>query len=167
MLVFVAGVGRADTTAPIFDFVESGLLCPTRVVGRQDAPGTVSGELRLIDGDVPIALHTNRVPLRIGAEFGIRSRLAPGMPRIAAQVSVTHPPVPPGGQTIENWTTTLSAEGTSIVAFTFEVYEELQPGRWTFRIEAEGRVLVERGFDVVDGLTLEYQRLCSEPAVTS
>lgn len=166
-LCFSTGAAVADVTAPVFDFVESGLLCPTVVVGRQEAPGTIAGELRLIDGDHPIAVRTDRVPLELGAEFGVRSRLRAGQGNIAAQVTVIHPPVPPSGQSVERWFTTLSDQSNSVVAFTFEERNELQPGTWTFRIEAEGRVLIERNFTVTGGLDLSYQRMCEAPAVTS
>lgn len=158
---------QAQTTAPVFDFVESGLLCPTQVVGRREEPGTVSGEIRLIDADTPVAVHTDQVPMEIGAEFGIRMQLDQGFGTVNATVTVTHPPIPPSGQSVETWGTVLSDTSPSIVAFTFETYDELQAGIWSYRIEAGGRVLIERSFNVTDTLDLSYQMLCEAPTVTS
>ena len=166
-LLLIATSATAQTTAPVFDTVESGLLCPTVVVGERDAPETISGILRLIDADQPIAVRTDIVPRLLGAEFGVRSILKEGVGPIAAEVVVTHPPMGPSGQTVERWTTELSADSTSIVAFTFERPEELVGGAWTFELRAEGQVLLERSFAVVDGPTLDYQKLCEGPPVVS
>jgi hypothetical protein len=142
---------------------ETGLVCPPEIVGTREAPETASGSINIIDQDTPIAVDTRDVPLEPEVSFGLRTRLTEGFPDLYAMVEVEHPPFPGTGIVLERFDTVLTADRWSLNTFRFEHGYELQPGKWTFRIVAEGRVLVEEVFDVRRGLGNPLNRVCGSP----
>ncbi|MBF9034889.1 DUF3859 domain-containing protein [Rhodobacterales bacterium HKCCE2091] len=129
--------------------VAYGIYCATEPVRQDPAPETASGVINIVDGLPEIVARQFVVPAEEGIGFGVLVQLADGIAYDNVAVTVTHPPFPGSGVEIERWTTSLDAEGYSLMGFTFETPEEEVPGEWTFSATIDGELLYHAEFQVV------------------
>lgn len=111
----------------------AGLFCAPEDSGRRDAPGTIAGWIHVPDAPVVLEQAGRHVPAELGQGFGITYDLATNQ-SVALTHIVTHPPMPPGGQTYQAWSATLAPGETGTVFFQFDTEDELQPGTWTLSV---------------------------------
>ena len=143
-LLALPGAGVAQV-----QLVEAGIVCPREAVGALvAAPGTESGTIRRIEGEVRFDLAGRVVPTMDDLSFGFRAALKPGAPPVAATIVVTHPPMGPRAVTRQEWEDTIVPGGDSLNLFTFEEEHEKVPGAWTFSIEVDGEPVVTVPFEV-------------------
>jgi len=124
-----------------------GLFCAPPEGDRRPAPGTMSGWVHVPEDPVEMIALGTEAPAVLGMGFGVRFRLADGR-AAATRYTVTHPPMPPAGTTVQSWEGGLGAGSTDTVFFQFDIADELQPGDWTFTAEADGEVLFSAAFTV-------------------
>lgn len=156
----------AGTTDAISEF-EAGLLCPPREIGEREAPDTASGTIRVIEQSIPITVLTTEVPAKLGIEFGIRAKLAPGMGSVDATVVITHPPYASNGITRESYGTVLSDGDWSLSAFRFDERYEILPGTWLMELWSNGRRLAWEEFQVKEDIPDLVSNLCEVPDLLS
>ena len=102
----------------------------------------------------PVFLRTGSlVPAQLGIGFGVHVRVQPQFSG-PVSVSVEHPPMGPNGVTSQGWTTELSAEELQYLGYTFDVDYEMVQGGWTMSATANGRLIYEVSFNVVDAAVL-------------
>lgn len=153
MIAFL-GIGSAaladvgSFTEPPLVLEAHGVICDIELQGNRPAPETLSGMLNLIDQDRAIDITTAQVPAELGLSFGIRTTLIPGASVPEVTVVVIHPPMGPEGVTVERWSAAMNFGEASLNLFTFEQDYELVQGDWMFRIERDGRVLLQQSFEV-------------------
>lgn len=146
----------------------AGVICEVELQGTRPAPETLSGTLNLIDQDRGIDVESLQVPAEIGLSFGIRTTLSPGAVVPEVTVIVVHPPMGPQGMTTERWTAGMNFGEPSLNLFTFEHDYELVQGAWLFRLEHEGRTLLQQPFEVTaPGSVPSVQQTCNAAAVIS
>lgn len=152
--VLVAGLCHAaaaqvvgEVSPRVTDLV-AGLFCAPPESGRREAPDTMSGWIHIPDEPIEMLVFGNQAPTVLGLGFGVRFNLAPG-PDAQMRYTVTHPPMPPSGVTSQSWTNTLGGGMTDSAFFQFDVPAELQPGDWSFTVEADGETLFTMAFQVM------------------
>ncbi|MDJ0826570.1 MAG: DUF3859 domain-containing protein [Rhodobacter sp.] len=150
---FLAVLAPADAvagvTAPGASGYAYGYFCALEPVGELEAEGTISGTVSLIDGPPNFIRQGSLVPAQIGVGFGI---LFDVLPRYMGpvRVEVTHPPLGPNDVTTEVWISDLDEIRDNYIGFSFDLPYELREGRWGFRGTANGRLVFEAFFNVVD-----------------
>ncbi|MCB1345308.1 MAG: DUF3859 domain-containing protein [Rhodobacter sp.] len=125
----------------------AGLFCAPPEGGRRPAPDTMTGWIHVPDEPVRMVAEGNEAPAVLGMGFGVRYAIAPGTD-LVTRYTVTHPPIPPSGITEQHWDGMALAGGGDTAFFQFDVPEELQPGTWTFSVEAGGETLFTMAFTV-------------------
>ncbi len=138
VVIFERGIYRAD------------------VIRRQDAPGTPTGDISVVDG-MKIVSYATMVPAKLGTRFGVRFRIV-GFPMgtTIELAMVTRLPKeglrnPKTGETIlrSEYVAKHQIGDVSYRDFAFDEEWELVPGVWTFEILYQGRKLAEQAFTVV------------------
>lgn len=156
-------VAAQDAPGPAaLQMIGYGVICDIALEGQRPAPGTLSGVLNLVDQDREIDVTTQAVPADLGLSFGLRAALpAEAAEAQSLEITVTHPPMGPGGMTRERWHVTVAPGDPMITLFTFEEPYELVQGSWVFQIAARGRMLLEQRFEVTaPGSVPAVQRRC-------
>lgn len=125
----------------------AGLFCAPPEGGRRPAPDTMAGWIHVPAEPVQMIVEGREAPAVLGLGFGVRYRLADG-DAARTRYTVTHPPMPPRGTTTQSWDGAVSPGETDTVFFQFDIPEELQPGQWTFAVEADGETLLRISFTV-------------------
>lgn len=125
-----------------------GIYCPGDPIRRDEAPGTASGTINIVEAPPEFLVETQRIPAVPGVGFGILVGLKPGAV-LDATVTVRHPPFTGSGVTEEFWVTNLD-DSPSLNGFTFEHAYELQPGLWTYSAAVEGIEIYRIDFEVVE-----------------
>ncbi|MCP3930555.1 MAG: DUF3859 domain-containing protein [Bacteroidetes bacterium] len=99
--------------------------------------------------------QTEIIPLKIGTRFGARY-LIEGQPkgrRIQLQHAGIHPELsnPSTGKTFTNYKYSISAKIGEIntIGYTFDHDWELVPGKWTFQVFYQNKVVLEKQFTVI------------------
>lgn len=164
--VLVAGLCHAATAQVMGEVsarivsLQAGIFCAPPEAGRRAAPETLSGWIHVPDEPVTLRAEGFQAPAVLGMGFGVRFTLAPG-PDLPTRYTVRHPPIPPSGATAQSWNSVLQGDATDSAFFQFDIPEELQPGDWSFTIEAAGETLFTVAFTVVPPGTLpEIEALC-------
>ena len=118
------------------------------------APETSEGRSAIF-GDAKLLKRTHRIHARVGTVFGFDYVLA-GTPSGAAvdvAVELIHPPIrnPTTGRTLTTdrciFHVTVGAPEYTDVQL--DARWNVVPGRWTFRVIRDSRVLLEKSFDVI------------------
>lgn len=161
-----AGAQSAPTDAnpwfsPQIASFDYGVYCDALPDDVAEAPGTVSGVVNLVP--IPeIRFRQLLVPAALGIAFGVLLQTQEGVTLDPVIVTVTHPPYPDSGITVEQWITGFTSEDPGLVGFGFEVETELLPGPWTFTADHGDNRIFEITFEVVSGdLLPEITGLCS------
>ena len=111
--------------------------------------------------------HGTVAPAVLGQGLGVRYRLADNL-GASMRYTVTHPPMPPSGATVQTWTSAVAPGDGDTVFFQFDTREELQLGDWTFTAEADGEILFSVLFTVVAPADLPaLAHLCDAPSLLS
>ena len=158
--------------APAVAMTEASTAClswasTAGIAGRREAPDTMSGWIPVPDEPIEMIAFGNQAPAVLGLGFGVRFTLAPG-PDAQMRYSVTHPPIPPSGGTTQSWSSMLMAGTTDSAFFQFDVPAELQPGVWSFTIEADGETLFTMAFQVMKAEDLPaLANLCRDGSLLS
>lgn len=140
-----------DFARPPAILVESGVFCPSgRPTGRVAAPETEKGYIEIFNGVGTVDFHTAIVPGELGIGFGFRFRLRDGMADDVARVTLAHPPLGASGATWQSFATTASADGPTLVRFSFDEPYEIRPGRWTMTLAIGDETVLEQSFTVVE-----------------
>ncbi|MEJ6395655.1 DUF3859 domain-containing protein [Gymnodinialimonas sp. 2305UL16-5] len=128
-----------------------GIYC-TREPERQDpAPDTASGFINIVPGLPDFAFQQKVVPAEIGIGFGVLVTARQGRILDPVTITVTHPPYPDSGITVESWVTDIDGMGPSLAGYSFDTPNELVTGAWTFEgHDAAGVELFHITFEVVD-----------------
>lgn len=146
----------------------AGVICEVELQGTRPAPETLSGTLNLIDQERAIDVESLLVPAEVGLSFGIRTTLTPGASVPEVTVIVIHPPMGPDGVTTERWSAAMNFGEPSLNLFTFEHDYELVEGAWLFKLEFEGRTLLQQPFEVTaPGSVPAVQKACFAAEVIS
>ncbi|MCP3972010.1 MAG: DUF3859 domain-containing protein [Rhodobacteraceae bacterium] len=145
---FAAGLAQAAPQRQGAAELLYGYFCALEPVSSEQAAGTVSGVVLLVDSLPSFISQGPVVPAQIGVGFGVHVRV---LPEYEGQVTVQveHPPMGPNGVTRENWNTRLSSDDLTYSGFSFEEDYELLPGTWTMSAHASGRPIYSVSFEVV------------------
>ncbi|MFN4101286.1 MAG: DUF3859 domain-containing protein [Pararhodobacter sp.] len=144
-----------------------GLFCAPPEGDRRPAPGTMSGWVHVPEDPVEMVARGVEAPALLGMGFGVRYRLTDMQPAVT-RYTVTHPPMPPSGTTVQSWEGGLAGGSTDSVFFQFDIPDELQPGDWSFTVEADGELLFSAAFTVRPPSELpELAQLCRGGALFS
>jgi hypothetical protein len=129
--------------------IEAGIICPRIVTGELvEAPGTESGNIRMIEQTLAFDLDARAVPTITNLSFGLRFALEPGEPAQDVTIVVTHPPMGERAVTRQSWPDTLVPGEQNMNLFTFEHEHEKVAGPWTFAVEIDGERVLEVPFEV-------------------
>jgi len=135
------------TVSPRVADLTAGLFCAPPEAGRRPAPETMTGWIHVPDEPVRMIVQGTEAPAVLGLGFGVRYSMVPG-PDLVTRYTVTHPPIPPSGITEQHWDGMVMGGGGDTAFFQFDVPEELQPGEWTFSVQAGGETLFTLAFTV-------------------
>lgn len=132
------GIFTADTTQKVAD------------------PASAMGTRNVIT-NIHHATTTTTIPAELGVRFGFRTLVsgAPEGAQIPVQMVLTFPPAglrnPDTGKIVtkEQWDAAVLIGTPSYKGYNFEHPEELVPGKWTWQIWYQGRLLAEQSFTVV------------------
>jgi hypothetical protein len=131
------------------DRLSYGVYCAEAPVELEQAPGTASGVVNIVPNVPDFLAETTLVPAEIGMAFGVVVELRDGLVHDPADVTITHPPYPDSGITVERWATAMDGDSPSLVGFSFETEAELVTGPWTFEAAHDGVLLFRVTFEVV------------------
>lgn len=126
-----------------------GAFCQQISVGEIVAPDTLANKVDLLPATPDIRWPGTKIPAAPGVSFGVRSEAPDGAIYDPVVVTVTHPPLGGTGPEQQSYVTRLGGDSASINAYSFDVAEELVPGRWTLSASYLDRPLFEVPFDVV------------------
>lgn len=142
-----AGPGAAE--------LEYGFFCALETAATQEAPGTVSGTVNIVEGSPDFIGPGPEVPARIGIGFGVKVRARAGLAG-PVTVEIEHPPMGPNAVTRQYWHTTLSGTDKQYLGYTFDQAYEVLPGRWTMSASANGRQIYAVSFQVVPAAQMPW-----------
>lgn len=125
----------------------AGLFCAPPEGERRPAPDTTAGWVHVPDEPVEMVAEGQVAPALLGMGFGVRYTLR-DVADARIRYIVTHPPMPPGGATVESWESTVSAGYADTTFFQFDFEHELLLGDWTFAASIEGDEIFSVGFTV-------------------
>ncbi len=148
LCLFGAAAALARGAGPGAAELEYGFFCALETAATQEAPGTVSGIVNIVEGSPDFIGPGPEVPARIGIGFGVKVRARPGMSG-SVTVHIEHPPMGPNAVTQQYWNTTLSGIDKQYLGYTFEKDYEVLPGRWTMSASANGRPIYSVSFVIV------------------
>lgn len=139
---------QIDFVGPEIGSFSAGVVCSPLSNGSMPAPGTISGSINLIDGDVRFSTPSRRVPAVLGLSFGVMvsAKLRDIDPII---MRISHPPMGEGGVEVETYQTWMSASALKPSLFSFEHDYELVLGTWTIEALENGVPLYQATFEVV------------------
>ena len=143
------GASLAAVTAPDVTRYTYGYFCALEPVSELEAEGTISGTVSLIEGPPNFIGTGPLVPAQIGVGFGILFDLPPESIG-PVRVDVTHPPLGPNGVTTEVWVSNITVANDNYVGFSFDLPYELRKGSWGFVGTANGRLVFDARFEVLD-----------------
>ena len=134
--------------APETTFLEAGIFCIRHDGEKQDAPGTESGEINLLDGLPDLVSRTLVAPAALGVSFGVV--WAHGLTDTTeVEIRVWRPRLDGSVPGVESWVSVTEAGSTTASLWTFEYPSELATGTWTFEAWAEDLMLWRVTFQVV------------------
>ncbi|GAA5074083.1 DUF3859 domain-containing protein [Roseibacterium beibuensis] len=133
----------------LIDEIEWGVYCAQDPVRLEDAPDTAAGTINIVQDLPQIRFEDTVVPAALGMGFGVLARVAEGTDPGPVTVTVTHPPYPGSGITVERWIATMNDTAMSLFGFSFETQDELVTGTWTLIAEANGDELFHIRFEIV------------------
>lgn len=133
-----------------FTKVEQGIFCPHEPTGRESAAGTITGNIRIIDQQQPVAIPTRLVPGMLGIEFGLRIIVDPETDIRQLAVRLLHPPMGGDASVSQGWRMKIRPGESHVNTWLFEHPYEIVYGKWNFQILDGDAVLVEREFSVYD-----------------
>lgn len=123
------------------------------VTGKTDNPTTVSGYINRTSSQ-KLVTSTDQIEGKLQVSFGI-TYVVEGRPKdgeIELSIKLSHPPMtnPATGETstVEENPAESTIGGPNYDGFTFEQPWEIVPGKWTFEVYHEGRLLLEKSFTV-------------------
>lgn len=151
----LAGCSKPRESTPTAEIVTYGVY---RLTGAE-APNAAAPSERVVAARAEHERQTAAVRAALkgnfGFEFGVR-----GLPRqksFVLELRAQHPPIvgPDGVARTESVSSlpayTASGHYRNAFIYQFDRPEDLQPGPWILQVRHEGRVLVERGFEVSVG----------------
>ncbi len=159
-LLFLVSPAFADTHVTgdmgFFSEIDAGVICAAEASNREPAPGTRTGFIDLVEGEITLGLATPRIPAIPGLAFGVVATIAEGGGADGVTILVTHPPMGADGTARESWQSDFVPGNRTANFFRFDYPEERAPGPWTLQAELDGRVLYSARFEVVDPATMPY-----------
>jgi hypothetical protein len=129
--------------------MEAGVICAPETTGVKEAPGTVAGTTHIIDAEPPFVATSRRVPAVLGIGFGIKSQALDEAGIDGVQMTVTHPPMGNGGQTVQTFSSTIRGTDPSLTFYQFDFDYELLPGIWQMEAASNGETLYRATFEVL------------------
>ena len=126
-----------------------GVYCAEPPARVEEAPDTATGILNIVPRLPDIRFAQQVVPAAVGIGFGVLSRATPGVVHDPVTVTVTHPPYPDSGISVETWVTTIDDLDLGLTGFSFDTEGELVTGTWSFTATTGTRELYHVSFDVV------------------
>ena len=143
------GLALAAPSTPGVAEFDYGYFCALEPVDEGVAEGTISGTVAYVEGPPPFISRGSLVPARIGVGFGVHVRVLPEYEGMVT-VHVEHPPMGPDGVTRQVWVTDLSADEQEYLGYSFDHSYELVTGPWRMTATANGRVIYDASFEVLD-----------------
>lgn len=125
-------------------------LVKVEVLRREPSPGTTTGQLRITK--TTLARTTDRVPARKGVSFGYYYRVlgSPAGARVTLTFKTLTPGLRrPGERDVRRESIYMRPKAIGLeygASYTLEEDWEVVPGRWTFQVLYEGRLLAEKSF---------------------
>ncbi len=147
-LCAASGATAAPRTPGAAEF-EYGYFCAMEPVDEGVAEGTISGTVSFVEGPPPFLNLGSLVPGQLGVGFGVHVRVRPEYEGMVT-VLVEHPPMGPEGVTRQVWVTDLSSAEQEYLGYSFDEPYEVVKGQWIMSATANGRVIYEASFEVLD-----------------
>lgn len=139
-----------------------GVYCTEAPIELEEAPGTAAGVVNIMPQLPQMLAETTLVPAQIGIGFGVLVDPRSGLGFDVVDVTITHPPYRDSEVEVERWVTTLEADATGLIGFSFEMDSELVTGPWSFEARQDGDLLFRIDFEVVPpALLLDLAQACS------
>jgi len=136
---------------PAVEEIKVGIFCALQSMAQQPAPGTLSGWIRVPDGEIDFHWPDRQVvPATLGLAFGVKARLTPGLQVTQGEMRVFRP----GSTVPEYWATAFSDVEHSISFFRFDDESELITGIWRFEGWDGRTLLFSVDFEVVPAAAL-------------
>jgi len=152
----------------LFTQIQAGIVCADPPDDHQPAPDTISGFVDIVGGAVYLGRPALRIPAVPGLAFGVIGQVSPMQGAQDVTISVTHPPMAPGGVTRESWLSDFLPDAQTANFFRFDLPEERVPGPWQMEATLDGQVLYQASFEVVDpALMPNFIDPCAEPGPIS
>lgn len=154
-LALLAGPAFAEplppAPGPMVARLEVGVFCALQAMDQMPAPGTLSGWIHVVDGDIGFHWPDRQVvPAALGLAFGVKATLQPGSKAAFAQMRIYKP----GLATPEVWENVFSDISPSLSFFRFDTPAELVPGVWRFEAWQADIQLYAVEFEVVPAAAL-------------
>lgn len=127
--------------------LRSGIICTPEIVAVEPSPGTVTGDVYLIEGEVPFVSTGQSVPAALGVGFGIKVSADPGVGLV--EFHAHHPPMGPDGVTRQQFRSKDIGPDLAQSYYHFDFDWEMVEGPWTFEGTQDGEVLFSVTFEVV------------------
>ena len=138
----------ADYVAPGIRLIEAGIICAADPVGMQPAPDTLTGFVNTIRPDATFVSPSREIPAVPGLGFGVRTQAFLRL-HDSITITVTHPPMGPGGATQQTYLSTIPI-GPRINGYFLEYERDLVPGDWTISASEGDVPLFAVHFTLVD-----------------
>ena len=152
-LLLAATPALAEPEAPFHDAaritMSFGVYCEVETTDTLEAPDTAAGKIDLLPEVPEFIWDTQFVPAYPGMSFGVWTEAHDSLGIGNVTVILTHPPFRDSGVTRQTYVSSISGDGPSINAYTFDFAEELVTGIWTFETVADGETLYRVSFEVV------------------
>lgn len=146
--LFATSASAEDIISEHITVQEIGITCGAHTDHRQEAPGTVTGDIWLLDETPKIISTSREVPALPGLSFGIIYDLNwPGV--ISVTNIVTHPEFPGYGVTEQKWTSTYTPSTGHFRFYQLDYDYELQPGTWVLESIGPDGTLYRLEWEVV------------------
>jgi len=150
------GAEPALRLGPGVEDLTRGLICAPPEAGRREAPDTAAGWIHVPDAAIEIRIEGVVAPALLGTGFGVRYMLERGALPVPVRYTVTHPPMPPDGRTLQSWDSLVMPGVPEQVFFQFDIADELQPGSWSFTAHSGATELFHAAFDIVPPETVPH-----------
>ena len=166
----ISGAALADPVLRQSDRVADltfGLICPPPDGERRPAPDTLSGWVHVPQEPILRQADSRLVPAVLGIGFGVWFSLTDS-DAVDLRYTITHPPMPPGGEMTQSWEVVIGPGNASSAFFQFDHPEEVQPGDWMISASSDGAEVFAVGFTVLPPRALPaLADLCDQDTLLS
>lgn len=130
-------------TANTVEMVAFGVYCQPRSAGRETAPGTALGYVKLYADTPKIHFEQQQVPAALGISFGVQAISLEDLPEVRMETWK------PGASAPDIWHRDWYAGGLASRGYSFDFEDELILGTWRQEAWHQERQLYSVSFEVV------------------